>query len=248
MSARLCIIAGAALLAVCVAPFALAAGEGRPITGGARNPSSNASQSYTRETQIIANNSTYGTRQSNKSDNGGGAIYGCRSGEGGSGKGNEPCIRSNNLAKGYAFEFATAGAVGGSLTVGGGGDGAKPFTTNATGVATGLNADRVDSKSAADIVSDAQAQNRFAQVTAAGKTGASRGVDSAAHESTGIYRVAFTGDVTNCAYSATVVEDGTQQGFATVQPVDAQTLRVRVRQASADNPLADRGFHLTVVC
>ena len=87
-----------------------------------------------------------------------------------------------------------------------------------------------------------------ASVTAAGKTGASRGVDSAAHESTGIYRVAFTGDVTNCAYSATVVEDGTQQGFATVQPVDAQTLRVRVRQASADNPLADRGFHLTVIC
>ena len=90
MSARLCIIAGAALLAVCVAPFALAAGEGRPITGGARNPSSNASQSYTRETQIIANNSTYGTRQSNKSDNGGGAIYGCRSKVGGTPKGNEP--------------------------------------------------------------------------------------------------------------------------------------------------------------
>src|SRR5438093_12916121 len=109
MSARLCIIAGAALLAVCVAPFALAAGEGRPGTGGARNPSSNASQSFTRETQVIANNSTYGTRQSNKSDNGGGAIYGCRSGEGGSGKGNKPCLRSVNLAKGFAFELESRG-------------------------------------------------------------------------------------------------------------------------------------------
>ncbi|HEY3189223.1 MAG TPA: hypothetical protein VGJ70_17185, partial [Solirubrobacteraceae bacterium] len=224
MSRRLWIIASAALLAVCVAPFALAAGEGRPVNGGARNPSSNESQSYTRETELIANNSTYGTRQSNKSDNGGGAIYGCRSGEGGTGKGNQPCIRANNLAKGYAFEFATSGVVGGSVTVGNGGDGTKPFTTNATGVADGLNADRVDGKSASDIVADAQAQNRFAQVTAAGKTGASRGVDSAAHESTGVYRVAFTGDVSNCAYNATVVEDGTQQGFATVQPVDATTL------------------------
>src|SRR6059058_5931513 len=118
MSARLWIIAGAALLAVCVAPFALAAGEGRPITGGARNPSSNASQSYTRETQIIANNSTYGTRQSNKSDNGGGAIYGCRSGEGGTPKANRPCIRSNNLSQGLAFEFATGGVVGGTIEVG----------------------------------------------------------------------------------------------------------------------------------
>lgn len=248
MSRRLWLIASAALLAVCVAPFALAAGEGRPVNGGARNPSSNESQSYTRETEIIANNSTFGTRQSNKSDNGGGAIYGCRSGEGGTPKGNEPCIRANNLAKGYAFEFATGGVVGGSLTVAGGGDGTKPFTTNATGVANGLNADRVDSKSASDIVSDAQARNSFAQVTASGKTGASRGLDSAAHESTGVYRVAFTDDVSNCAYSATVVEDGTQQGFASVQPVDAKTLRVRVRQAAADNPLADRGFHLTVIC
>ena len=115
-------------------------------------------------------------------------------------------------------------------------------------MADGLNADRVDGKNAADIVSDAQAQNRFAQITAAGKTGATRGVDSAAHESTGVYRVAFTSDISNCASSATVVEDGTQPGFATVQPVDAQTLRVRVRQAAADNPLADRGFHLTVIC
>ena len=35
---------------------------------------------------------------------------------------------------------------------------------------------------------------------------------------------------------------------ATVQPVDAKTLRIRVRQAATDNPLADRGFHVTVIC
>src|SRR5881227_2680073 len=127
MSRRLWILASATLLAVCIAPFALAAGEGQPLKGGARNPSSNASQAYTRETQIIANNSTYGTRQSNKSDNGGGAIYGCRSGAGGSGKGNEPCIRAANIATGYAFEFDSRGVQGGTITVGNGGDGTKPF-------------------------------------------------------------------------------------------------------------------------
>jgi len=92
--------ASAMVLAICVAPFALAAGENTPVKGGARNPSPNASQAYTKETQIIANTSTYGTRQSNKSDNGGGAIYGCRSKAGGSPKANEPCVRASNLADG----------------------------------------------------------------------------------------------------------------------------------------------------
>ena len=129
MSRRLWILASAALLAVCVAPFALAAGEGRPLNGGARNPSNNQSQSYTRETEIIANNATYGTRQSNKSNNGGGAIYGCRSAPG-----KEPCVRANNLNTGRAFEFATDGKEGGRITTQDA-TGA-PFTTNATGVAT----------------------------------------------------------------------------------------------------------------
>src|SRR5919112_2107505 len=74
------IVVAAVLVALLVTPFALAAGENRPVRGGARNPSPNASLSYTRETQIIANNATFGTRQSNKSTRGGGAIYGCRSG------------------------------------------------------------------------------------------------------------------------------------------------------------------------
>src|SRR3954462_12363005 len=105
--------ASAIVLAICVAPFALAAGENTPVKGGARNPSNNASLSYSRETEIIANTSTYGTRQSNKSDNGGGAPNGCRSGGVGSGTGNEPCIRAGNLNTGYAFEFESRGTVGG---------------------------------------------------------------------------------------------------------------------------------------
>ena len=113
-------LASAVLLAVLVAPFAVAAGEGQPLDGGARNPSSNESQSYTRETEIIANNGTYGTRQSNKSDNGGGAIYGCRSGEGGS-RAATSRASARATSRGYAFEIESRGAVGGRFIVGNGG-------------------------------------------------------------------------------------------------------------------------------
>ena len=140
------ILVSAIGVALVATPFAVAAGEGRPLDGGARNPSNNASQSYRRETQIIANLSTYGTRQSNKSNNGGGAIYGCRSGPGGSAANNEPCVRASNLSSGLAFEFATGGTRVGSITSTN--TSAAPFTTNATGVATGLNADQVDGQSA----------------------------------------------------------------------------------------------------
>lgn len=116
----------------------------------------------TSETEIVSNIAAsdalkggYSTRQSNLSSSGGGAIYGCRSTAGGSAAKppKNPCVRANNLADGFAFEFnATRGESAGSITVGSGGDTKRPFTTNATGVATGLNADRVDGASAADIV------------------------------------------------------------------------------------------------
>ena len=254
MSKRLWILASAIVLAVCVAPFAIAAGEGQPVDGGARNPSSNESQSYTRETEIIANTSTYGTRQSNKSDNGGGAIYGCRSGEGGSGKGNEPCIRAVNLAKGYAFEFESRGVQGGSITVGNGGDSTKPFTTNATGVAEGLNADRVDGKNAADIVTDAQAQNRFAQVAANGTLGTQRGVASATRDSEGNYTVVFASDVSKCGINVSESSFDENDGAAAFEITGTPTtVHVRTRagggaDGTGPTPPADKPFHITAVC
>ena len=142
-------------LIVAIGGTAYATGEGKPILGGARNPGSDQSKSLSKETQIIASNSTYGTRQSNKSSSGGGAIYGCRSAAGGSANGQEPCIRANNLSSGLAFEFATSGTTGGLIT--GKDANSVPFTTTATGVATGLNADRVDSQSADQIVTSARA-------------------------------------------------------------------------------------------
>lgn len=125
---------------------AVAAGEGNPLNLGERNPSSDQTVELNRETEIIGDLGTYTTRQSNKSDNGGGAIYGCRSGAGGTPANNEPCVRGNNLKLGLAFEFESKGDTVGTFNAkGAGGDAAKPFTTNATGVATGLNAERVGS-------------------------------------------------------------------------------------------------------
>src|SRR3954454_15353443 len=247
MSRRLWILASAAILAVCVAPFALAAGEGKPITGGARNPSTDASQSYTRETEIIGNPPSSGPRQSNKSDNGGGAIYGCRSGEGGSAKGNEAWLRASNLATGYAFEFESRGTQGGSITVGNGGDNDKPFTTNATGVADGLNADRVDGKNASDIVNDAQAQNRFGQVSSAGTLGNQRGVGSATKTGTGTYTVVFSADVSKCGLNVTESGTAADNGAASFNiGSDGKTVTVATR--TAGGTADDRPFHITAVC
>jgi hypothetical protein len=146
------IVGSALVLAVLVAPLAMGAGEGRPIEGGTRNPSANKTLAYTSETQILTENGTYGTRQSNKGS-GGGAIYGCRSAPG-----QEPCIRANNLKSGRAFEFETEGTEGGFIEIGRGSPNtsAVPFNTNAAGKVTNLNADRVDDLSAEDIIAQAR--------------------------------------------------------------------------------------------
>src|SRR3954452_2141804 len=144
------------ILAVGAPSVAMGFGEGRSLLLGKRNPSSNPNLAVTHETEIIANSSTYGTRQSNKKDgDGGGAIYGCRSNPG-----NEPCIRANNLKGGRAFEFVTIGKEGGRIEVGGDHTGA-PFTTNATGVATGLNADKGDGKEASGFAQAADVATTF---------------------------------------------------------------------------------------
>src|SRR6476469_7301596 len=132
--------------------------QGDPIRAEVRNGTTG------KENEIIGKfNATtvskggYVTRQSNTqtgSKAGGGAIYGCRGAAGGTASGSAPCLRASNLAAGFAFEFVSAGDVVGQILVGDGktaNSKAKPFTTNATGVATGLNADQVDGKSASDI-------------------------------------------------------------------------------------------------
>jgi hypothetical protein len=247
------LLASAIAIALIVSPFAVAAGEGNPILGGKRSPSSNESQAFSRETEIIANTSTYGTRQSNKSDNGGGAIYGCRSKQGGTEKGFEPCIRANNLADGRAFEFESNGPEVGRIVnenVNG-----APFTTNAKGVATGLNADQVDGKNAEDLTKDATtaAQNltKFATVASNGTLGGGRGASAAARTSAGNYTVTFADDISACAIQAT--ETALDAGSVGVSlGDDKKTVSVRTRTpGDATTPqgaVADVPFHLTVSC
>lgn len=239
--------AGTVVLALTASPFALAAGEGRALFGGERNPSTNPAFALRQETQIIASTSTYGTRQSNKSDSGGGAIYGCRSGEGGSEANNEPCVRAINLRRGRAFEFVSQdGAEAGRIEAAGG-DNARPFTTNATGVATGLNADRVDG------LEGGQLAPRLARVAANGILESGRGATTAARVGEGLYTVRFADDVTNCNYMAQQVETGDNAGATLVERVDANTIRVRTRDGGGANGTGptqngDHPFHLTVFC
>jgi hypothetical protein len=252
------VIASAVIIGLLASSFAVASGEGKNLILGKRNPGSNASAALSSETQIIANNGTYGTRQSNKSDKGGGAIYGCRSKLGGSEKGNSPCIRSSNLADGRAFEFsANGGTEVGEITSGN--VNAAPFITNAHGVATGLNADQVDGKGADDITKDAttaahtdavataQGLTSFAAVGADGTLGAAkRGVTSSATSAAGTYTVVFANDISACAIQATEATV-TDAGAAAAQlGDDKKTVTVATKDAAGG--AAARPFQITVSC
>src|SRR4051812_7244 len=231
------IVVAAVLAALLATPFALAAGENRPVLGGARNPSPNASLAYTRETQIIANNGSYGTRQSNKSTTGGGAIYGCRARTGA-----KACLRASNLSNGRAFSFQTnSGTEVGRID---GPANAAPFTTSATGVATGLNADKVDGQDATAIAASA---NRFATVSAGGALGNQRGATTAAATATGTYNVVFSDDISKCAVGATVNDNTVAATATAVLGTDAKTVTVVTRNATT-GATAALPFHLTVTC
>jgi hypothetical protein len=180
------------ILALLVAPLALAA-NGDPMTAGGRT-------TFTKITRVLGDSSTYATQQSNlRSGDGGAARYGCRSSAT-----NEYCLLSKNTGGGGSFRFQSLNSLlGGRIEVnppsGKTARDAKPFTTNATGVATGLNADEVDGLSADDIVKAAKAGpqpfNAYALVSADGKTnkGRTSGVTDTniVHTTAGVY--CFTG-------------------------------------------------------
>jgi hypothetical protein len=204
------ILVGALVLAVGIPSVAAGFGEGRTLLLGKRNPSPSGSKALSRETEIIASNSTYGTRQSNKKDgDGGGAIYGCRSSAG-----KEPCIRANN----------------------------------ATGVATGFNADKVDGRDASDLASPSD--TLFAAVNADGtlagggpEATASSRTDAAAQT----YTVTFGRDVSKCAFTANVVGASADFSLGVEAGPAANQARVDERDV-VDGNTNGRGFHLQVIC
>ena len=234
-------VATALILAIGVPSVAVGFGEGRNARLGKRNPSSSALNA---ETQIIANNGTYGTRQSNKKDgDGGGAIYGCRSNAG-----KEPCIRSNNLKGGRAFEFETVGKEGGAITVGD--TTGAPFMTNATGKVANLDSDKLDGKDstefvgAGDLLFAAVERRRHAAPAAAAPRRRPRPTSDA-----NTYTVTFDKDVSKCSFTANAVGTATTAGGLGVSPAVAPN----VNQAVVDEPDGagagdGRAFHLQVIC
>lgn len=235
------VLASACVLAIAVPAVAVGAGEGRPFILGERNPS--GSRELTRESEVIARTGTYGTRQSNKKDgDGGGAIYGCRSNPG-----SEPCIRANNLKGGRAFEFETIGREGGRIETGD--PAGAPFTTNATGVATGLNADAIDGRDGASLA--AAGDFKFARVNAAGtafEDNIQRGAVGVAYRpGINAYDVSFDRDVTRCSASVNPIGgDNAGKPNASVFPIGgaaANTFRVDF----PDNAGPTR-FYIQVIC
>jgi len=236
------VVATALIVAIGIPSVAVGFGEGRDTRLGKRNPSRSALSS---ETQIIANNGSYGTRQSNKRDGeGGGAIYGCRSSAG-----KEPCVRANNLKDGRAFEFVTRGKSAGRIEVGD--TTGAPFTTNATGKVENLDADKVDGKDSTDFASAGDLG--FASVKADGTFVAGRGATASAltNPAQNTYTVTFAKDVSKCSFTANALGASSANGFG-VEPVAGTPTQVRVDQQDDDAgpPPADRGrdFHLQAIC
>jgi hypothetical protein len=252
------VVLAATIVGLLAAPVALGQSAARSaLDGGARNPSNNTSSGYTKETQIVgniaqnqggvaANTGGYTTRQSNKSDSGGGAIYGCRAKAG-----TESCVAANNLNNGDAFRFeatpsaATVGQIrfGNNPAV----PVAKPpFTTNATGLVKNLNADQVDGKSAEDFLP--AGSMLFAAVGADGTIGAARGVPANAKATVSadagdeVVTVPFAADVSHCAATASptaAIADPLVVGIG----ADGKSIAVR-----EPNVTAAVGFHLQVTC
>jgi hypothetical protein len=233
------VLLSAIVLAIGITPFAIAA-DGDPVRAGGRT-------TFTDITRILGNSSGYATQQSNlRSGDGGAARYGCRSSSD-----NEFCLLSKNIGGGGSFRFqSTNSLIGGSIEVevpqGRSASDARPFTTNATGVATGLNADQVDG------LSGDQLRPRIARVTADGALANGRGVTSVSRVSDGTYDVTFDSDVTNCAYTATAATVD-NAGAVSTEEQSATVVRVRTRDgggADGTGPtaVADKPFSLTVSC
>jgi hypothetical protein len=174
------LIGSSLALALMVTPFAIGAGEGKPVKLGKRNPPKGASKT---PTQVFAKTkaSKY-TLQLTNTRLGGAASLRCKSAVTAA-----PCLRSSNTAAGRAFFFHSGtgtevGVIQSGSSFATPNPNAKPFVTNATGEATGFNSDKLDGMDAAQIIAAAQAQNpagtapsfAFARVTATGTTDSSR--------------------------------------------------------------------------
>jgi hypothetical protein len=210
----------AALALVAAPATALAAGSGKsrahsailndntPLKGAIHNP---ASSSFLRTTGIFANFNSWTTRIQNVGS-GGAGIFGCRAT-------GSACLASENGKSGLAFTFVTNGNVGGQILLTN--PNGAPFTTNAHGEATGLNANYLQGKQASEFqlvgkpAANSEAlggvpaseyaktsQLLFADVSSAGTIQSTRGA-TAASASANSFTITFgTTNVSKCSYTA----------------------------------------------
>jgi hypothetical protein len=176
------VVLSAVLLAMFIAPFAVAQSSGG---SSARVERSDARYAF------LARNTLQG--------DGGAGAFACRSDANPSGQTNrEPCLNMVNGGTGYAAAFRTRGLTGFRLQTSGAGE-ATPFLldSNATGKVAHLNADQVDGLSADQL------RTRFGRITftapstVAVATG-SNGVTAVTRTAAGRYQVTFDRDISTC--------------------------------------------------
>jgi hypothetical protein len=166
-------------------------------------------------------------------------------------------VRAVNLQNGLAFSFqANSGNTVGSFQVGTTGavnPNAAPFTTNASGMVTNLNANLLGGLTASQIESQAvstantaaQALSSIAAVSAGGALQKARGATAASLSSTGNYLVTFGSSIANCVYQATITS-GTP-GIVTTTEASSTVVSVSTFNPTGTTPTS-LPFQLTVNC
>lgn len=239
-------VAGA-VIAIAIAPVALAAGShsgdrahaaasGRSaLRGEIHNP---PHSSFSRTTGLFANTKGWVTRTKNLGSGGSAQVL-CAAPAAGS-----PCLEAGNSSTGLAFSFSSAGATGGTILLKNAAG--APFTTNAHGVASGLNANYLEGKQAKEFLpfngtavdsSKLGGQEPshylnvgevlFAVVSPEPKIQSTRGAKSVTKkEST--YTVVFEGDVSKCSYTASPQGEALSEGQIGVAPTSGNANGVDV--------------------
>lgn len=255
----------AAALTIAAAPVALAAGSGTdrdarvatlsdntPLRGAIHNP---ASGSYLRTTGIFANFSSWTTRIENVGT-GGAGTFGCRAGSNGS-----ACLAAENTKGGLAFSFASTGGSGGKILLTN--PSASPFTTNAHGEATGLNANYLQGKTASEFVTTSGTAKNASELggkpaseyattgqllsatVVAGKLEGGKGATAVSASGTSYTVVFGTANVSKCSFTASPVGQALESGQLGVEAASGNASAVVVNGPATGFA---GSFDLQVIC
>lgn len=271
-SPRAAIVGGCAL-ALIAAPIALAsagaahsnhstrtahaagteAAGGFPLRGAIHNPASSA---FFRTTGIFANSANWTTRVENLGT-GGASINACHAPAGG-----VACLDAYNLSGGLAFMVNATGASGGEILLQN--PSSAPFTTNAHGVASGLNANYLQGKQASEFqLANQPAANSdelggqppssyvstgqllFADVLAGPKLQEGSGGATSVKQLGSSYTITFAAaNISKCAYTVSPTGAALNSGQLGVESDSSNTSAVIVNAPTGFSA----GFDLQVVC